>query len=340
MKNRGWWAYSQAARGCVQCLVLACLCLLPWAHSVGWAGVSGSFFALDVYGLPFADPLSLGQTLLQGSISAPTLWWGAGVTLLIAVLLGRVFCGWICPYGLASELVWRLRRGRGRQSTVEHLNIENVQRLYTTRRCGAPQRGVDFRENGVFPENVTLQRTVFQRLPALVQTQHRGGWVLGGMASRVLVLLVAAGASVFWALPVLLMLSMPGALSLLPTKLWYGGAAVAGLYALLALPLLALLLELLTGRRLWCLWLCPQSVLLSGAAALGAALCARLWTVRWQAKACTCAKGARPCATVCSMGLQVRKDSGPARSECLQCGACVAACRTKGQGALSQGMRG
>lgn len=291
MGNRGWWRYSQRVRVCVQCLVLVGLCLLPWAHSVGWTGVSGSFFALDVYGLPFADPLSLGQTLLQGSISAPTLWWGAGVTLLIAVLFGRVFCGWICPYGFVSEIVWRMRQGRSR---VE--------------------------------------------LSAAPQKQSFAGRVLGGMRPRVLMLLAASTASVCWAMPVLLMLSMPGALSLLPTKLWYGGAAVAGLYALLALPVLALLLELLTGRRLWCLWLCPQSVLLSGAAALGTRLCSRLWAVRWQAKACTCAKGTRPCAKICSLGLQIRKSGGPQRSECLQCGECVAACRTKGQGALSQGV--
>lgn len=290
MGTKGWWAYSQRARACVQCLVLAFFCLLPWAHSVGWTGMQGSFFALDVYGLPFADPLSLGQTLLLGSISAPPLWWGAGVTLVIALLFGRVFCGWLCPYGLFSEWVWRLRRGQNReQDSAAH--------------------GPCARYFG------------------------------GALVSRALVLLAAAVASVCWSFPVLLMLSMPGALSLLPTKFWYWGA-VTGLYGLLALPVLTLLLELLTGRRLWCLWLCPQSVLLSGVAALGAKFCSRLWAVRWQGKACTCAHGARPCAQMCSLHLQIRKKGGPDRSECLQCGACVAACRTKGQGALSQRMLG
>lgn len=282
--NKSWWPYLQPVRAGVQCLVLSGLCLLPWAHSQGWTGVHGSFFALDVFGLPFADPTSLLQTLLQGSVSAPALWWGAGVTLGIALLFGRVFCGWICPYGLLSEMVWRLRRGWfGPSAAIKA-------------RASAP------------------------------------------LMSRVLVLLGAAVVSVWRTIPLLLMLSMPGALSLLPTKLWYGGVAVAGLVMLIVLPVLALVLEALTGRRVWCLWLCPQSVLLSGVTALGIRVWPRLWAVRWQPDACTCVKGQRPCAGVCSLEVQMRRAGGPLRGECIQCGACVAACRSKGQGALSQGM--
>ena len=48
-------------RRVLQLLVIAGLCLLPWLNAAGWRGVSGSFFALDFGGLPFADPVAAAQ---------------------------------------------------------------------------------------------------------------------------------------------------------------------------------------------------------------------------------------------------------------------------------------
>ncbi|MDR2694939.1 MAG: 4Fe-4S binding protein [Deltaproteobacteria bacterium] len=95
----------------VQLVVILAFAVLPWANAQGWTQVYGSFFALNIYGLPLADPLSAFQVLLTGGHFSVTLCTGAALVVLTAFALGRVFCGWLCPYGLLSELAYAARRG-------------------------------------------------------------------------------------------------------------------------------------------------------------------------------------------------------------------------------------
>lgn len=83
--------------------VVTVFCVLPWLNAAGVHGISGSLFALDVFGWPFGDPAALLQALTTGERPASRLLLGAGCSLALAFFLGRVFCGWICPYGLLSE---------------------------------------------------------------------------------------------------------------------------------------------------------------------------------------------------------------------------------------------
>lgn len=99
-------------RRLTQCAAVLGLCLLPWLNACGMHGVSGSLFSLDVFGWPFADPAALVQSAAGGGLAWNRLLAGALSSLAVALLLGRVFCGWICPYGLFSEMVEILRRRR------------------------------------------------------------------------------------------------------------------------------------------------------------------------------------------------------------------------------------
>ncbi|MEG2172028.1 MAG: 4Fe-4S binding protein [Desulfovibrionaceae bacterium] len=276
------WSRVHGLRRCVQWAVLLSLGVLSWANMHGWTRIYGSFFALDVYGLPFADPLSVVQPLVQGAFGAAALWVGAGLSLGIALVFGRVFCGWICPYGLLSEYMWLVGKGR----------------------TGYKGKGGE-----------TL----------------RLWW-------RSVVLLVLMGFSAYGAVPLLQILSFPGGLSLVPLTLWYGDPTLAGVGLLVAVPGLVLLVELVVGRRLWCAYVCPQSVLLAWTAVMGK----KFWGLRWNPKVCACkpdAQGRRPCEGACSLALHMRQKGGPPRGECTHCTDCVGACRAEGQGALSVGRR-
>jgi polyferredoxin len=58
------------------------------------------------------DPLvALGTLLTTGTVYAGLLW--ALVTLVLTFLLGRFFCGWVCPFGALHQFVgWLGRRHR------------------------------------------------------------------------------------------------------------------------------------------------------------------------------------------------------------------------------------
>ena len=99
-------------------------------------------------------------------------------------------------------------------------------------------------------------------------------------------------------------------------------------------PGTVLLLEFLSGERLWCRFCCPQGLLLGAAAWLGAR-CGRLgriWSlpVRWQAGSCSC-KGEQPCGAVCTLRVQPRRKGGPDPLRCSRCGDCIQTCAGKGK---------
>ena len=118
--------YLPLARKICQFSTLALFCALPFLASLGFAGVSGTFFSLDFFGAPFADPASatqaLGQGLWEGTLPLAALFIGAGLSLALAFFLGRVFCGWLCPYGLLSELAAGRRKSWPRARRAKPLS--------------------------------------------------------------------------------------------------------------------------------------------------------------------------------------------------------------------------
>lgn len=75
----------------------------------------------DLRDLPFsvfhhADPLSaIGLVLAAGTLPGALVW--ATLLILLTLLFGRVFCGWICPLGTLQHLASRLFSGRQRRES-------------------------------------------------------------------------------------------------------------------------------------------------------------------------------------------------------------------------------
>jgi ferredoxin-type protein NapH len=223
--------------------------------------------------------LSALQVLVLDASLVPSLWVGAGIALSLAVCAGRVFCGWICPYGLLSEIFYGLRRHATRDTADKDASA-------------AAWAG---------------------RHPLFVRTF----FFAFGLA-----------AALWFGLPVLSRLSMPGELSLVPLHFLEEPSAVL---AALAVPGIVAALEFLSGERLWCRFLCPQALCL----ALAALCNPKGFGIHRTASRCIC-KGKRPCLSACSLRLDVCGKDGPSRGECSQCGDCVHACAERG-GALRQG---
>lgn len=269
------------ARRCAQLSVLALFCMLPWINAAGFGQIRGSLFSLHFFGLPFADPVAALQVAAEGMLTAGALLWGAVCSLVLALLLGRVFCSWVCPYGFLSELLYGVA-------------------ARWTRRDAGPRRETS-------------------------SAQHAMAFAVKGfmlMAGLSLVILVEY--------PVLNMLGMPGELSLVPVLVWQGAGAIFLLSAL-GLPVVALVLEAISGKRLWCRYVCPQSVLL-GAAALCLPAKAPGLRIGWTASRCSC-RGEVPCRAACPLQLNPRRLDGPERRDCTVCGECLRVCESRG-GAL------
>jgi polyferredoxin/formate hydrogenlyase subunit 6/NADH:ubiquinone oxidoreductase subunit I len=75
------------------------------------------------------DPLvGLGTLLATGTLYAGLLWGLA--TVILTILLGRFFCGWLCPFGTLHQAVgWIANRGRKASAMIAANRYHRGQRI-------------------------------------------------------------------------------------------------------------------------------------------------------------------------------------------------------------------
>ncbi|MCP5107198.1 MAG: 4Fe-4S binding protein [bacterium] len=79
--------------------------VIEWSHKV-----KGSVWTMDIFGFKISDPLAV----LESSVTTLYLYWplllSMVVPLLFTLVLGRVYCGWLCPVNLVLEINAKLRK--------------------------------------------------------------------------------------------------------------------------------------------------------------------------------------------------------------------------------------
>jgi len=259
-------------RRTLQTGVAAFFIMLPILNAAGFTFIWGNYLNILVGSLTFSDPLAVLQVIVKNRYMPVGLLISAGMVLAIAFCLGTVFCSWVCPFGLLSELVNKL-----------------ACRIWPRKLNGSK-----ISKNGFTAKAI-------------------------GFCAIFLV---------FWSLfnsPVLNRVSLPFQYSnifqyffihkYLSGAIWFIGAI--------------LLLEFAFRTRLWCRWICPQSVLLSVAKLFNPF---RLKVV-FEKERCVGSNVLSPCRKACSLDLDPRRLNGGIEAECTNCGDCVDACRKTG-GAL------
>ncbi len=90
----------------------------PWWAGTPW--VRGTLASSLWFGvLPLSDPFILLQSLLAVPSAAKVALTGAGIVGVILIALplmllsGRLYCGWVCPINMVSDLAEALRRMLG-----------------------------------------------------------------------------------------------------------------------------------------------------------------------------------------------------------------------------------
>lgn len=110
--DRGWWSAHKwlLARRFSQLSILGLFLLGPWFGVWIVKGNLNSSLTLDV--LPLSDPYVLLQSLLAGHSAELTAITGALIVLgFYALLGGRVFCAWVCPVNLVTDVAhWSRER--------------------------------------------------------------------------------------------------------------------------------------------------------------------------------------------------------------------------------------
>jgi polyferredoxin len=247
-----------------------------------------------------ANPLTFVTTMLATRGYSPLLLPGL-LMLFAALLLGRFFCGWLCPLGTILDLVTRRITKKGPLAWLQG----NVKYWLLLPLLGASF----FRLNlaGLFDPIAILLRGLTFFFHPLLGDAVRGGWrglygVIGDQRD-----LLAPGYKLISGY-------------LLPFR--------EALYPLAFSSAIIFLLIIYLERyeeRSWCRHLCPLGTLLGMAARFAPLL---------RAPAAPCS-ACRKCAAVCPSGFDREIMQ---KEECLSCMACVAAC-PKGKVRFSFGLQ-
>lgn len=114
--GRLWgWRYLILRRVSQIGILLLFFGTLHWGWKLAGAPVlRGNLSASELLGVvPLADPFAVLQQLLSGQALLDTVLVGAGILLAFYVLAGRVFCAWVCPMNMVTDLAGWLRSKLG-----------------------------------------------------------------------------------------------------------------------------------------------------------------------------------------------------------------------------------
>jgi ferredoxin-type protein NapH len=105
------WRYLMLRRTVQVGVMLMFFGTLHWGwQAMGAPLLRGNLSASEFLGiLPMADPFAVLQQLVSRQGLHTTVLLGAAILLAFYALAGRVFCGWVCPMNLVTDLAGWLR---------------------------------------------------------------------------------------------------------------------------------------------------------------------------------------------------------------------------------------
>jgi len=241
------------------------------------------------------DPLIMVLTSVSERLILPGMVFAAAM-LVLTLVLGRFFCGWLCPLGSTVDFVGCFRRNRkkGREE-IDAVNVKLRKPKFILLTVITVFAAAGLQLAWVFDPLATFARFVSLNLiPSLTFAADRSfAWLISGFGLRGPVY------DLYRALKP----------SVLGINVYYFSHSFAIFIFFAAICGLVLFIP-----RLWCRSLCPLGAvyaLTSKAALLGRTV-----------KEC---KDCKKCKSICRMGA-IRDDSGYAKGECILCMDCVYDC--------------
>jgi len=97
-------------RRTTQIAAISFLFVIPILNKYEYNEIIGTFYSISIGNLDIVDPALMFQhILLTKSIYFPLLLAGI-IPLIIALIFGKVFCSWVCPFNLFAEYGNKLRQ--------------------------------------------------------------------------------------------------------------------------------------------------------------------------------------------------------------------------------------
>ena len=259
-------------RRTIQITIALYFIFVPIMNDSGFKFIWGNFLNIHIGKLVFSDPLAVLQVIINNRYIPVGLLIGAGLILTIAFFLGTIFCSWVCPFGLLSELTNKISRRFRSQKKI----------------------------------NTTLKEKT---------ASIKIGFFLAGLIISIMI----------FRTPILNHISMPFQYSNIFQYLFIQKHLSGAIWFIG----IVLLVEFISCKRLWCRWVCPQSILITIVGQLNPF---RLKII-YQKKNClsNISSLTPPCQKACSLDIDPRNLSLLNQTQCTNCGDCIDDCNNKGK---------
>ena len=301
------------------------LFLLGLAVHTGW-GTASSFGIAEIAAI---CPLGNLEAMLASKTFLPRALVGFAVFLVVAALLGRFFCGWLCPVPWVEKALSKLRApgrrfGLGLKESPAASETPRTSACTTTNASSntASESGKNAPRSCPSGASCTSSSCKDCALASRVKekvdqaTEKTPYWILGG----------ALASSAVFGFPVFCLICPVGLTFALTVALWRLFEFNETNWAILWFAGF-LVLELLVLRR-WCSRFCPLGALWTLASRLN-----RFFRPKAREDLCTRMTHGVPCTIcrdVCPEGIDPASVANDPMllARCTKCGACAAACPT------------
>ncbi len=280
------------------------------AHGIPTAAEWGIDGPINPHVVFLSDPFTWVSASLAARMFIAQLPWLVLILLVLTLLFGRVFCGWVCPLGTVIDGTGRVVRPRGREIKASRRRREHRESSPFGEIFGPRTKyyllvfilvlaALGSNVSGWFdPLAILMRGTVFALAPV-------GEWLFEQSAGRLSEAPVAGG-FYYWA--------KDNAFGPIPQVFAQGWLHLAVLIAVLALTRIR--------RRYWCQVLCPLGAFWGLVARVG------VWKRRVNAEVCN---ECSICGLSCRMeAIDSEHASTVDGGECLRCGECADACPSRG----------
>lgn len=301
------------------------LFLLGLAVHTGW-GTASSFGIAEIAAI---CPLGNLEAMLASKTFLPRALVGFAVFLVVAALLGRFFCGWLCPVPWVEKALSKLRApgrrfGLGLKESPAASETPRTSACTTTNASSntASESGKNAPRSCPSGASCASSSCKDCALASRVKekadqaTEKTPYWILGG----------ALASSAVFGFPVFCLICPVGLTFALTVALWRLFEFNETNWAILWFAGF-LVLELLVLRR-WCSRFCPLGALWTLASRLN-----RFFRPKAREDLCTRMTHGVPCTIcrdVCPEGIEPASVANDPMllARCTKCGACAAACPT------------
>jgi len=118
----------------IQILVFCLMFVVPILNVLEIYFIKGTFYSIDVGSIAMADPLAVFQAIFASKSFTLTMLASIIIPIMLLFIFGRIWCSYMCPYYLITEIVEKISQKLGLKSikpkyTKENLRKTNILRL-------------------------------------------------------------------------------------------------------------------------------------------------------------------------------------------------------------------